>query len=129
MDSTTDKTGKCVPDAHGNCSRWCDHPRVAVPTHDAKGNPLTRDGHRIKAGLSPFPRHKGQWLVYIEPDHTDMAYPWEPLCDWNDGSEWTTGYPCPLRLGHTSSHAGGHTGIGVRTSSVFSYPTCYSEER
>jgi hypothetical protein len=117
---------KHVPDAHGNCSRWCDH-MSAVPTHNRDGKPLTHDGHVIRAGLSPF--HEGQWDVYIEPNHTDMAHEWEPSCGWHDGTEWRAQNPCPLRVDHTSSHAGGHYAVRVVVTSTYSFPTCYSEER
>jgi len=49
-----DSKNKCVKDAHGNCSRWCDHPEgkgKKVP--DEQVGTLTRGG-KIKYGGGEF---------------------------------------------------------------------------
>jgi len=74
-----------------------------VPTHDAKGNPLTRDGHVIQVGLSPFSEDK--WVVYIYPNHTDMRHSWEPACPGVQTENSWEQVQCDLRVGHNSSHA------------------------
>lgn len=107
---------KHVPDAHGNCSRWCDHTmqNPNVPTHDENGNPLTRDGHVISA---QFPWvGQDQWVVFIYPNHTDMRHPWEPACGYTDAFTKTT--PCDLRVNHESGHA---YGSYVNNRSTLSY--------
>lgn len=86
---------------------------MPVPTHDLEGRPLTRDGHVINAGVSPF--RDGEWLVYIYPNHTDMAHSWEAQCGW--ASRY--GAPCVLRPAHRSSHA---NDVRVSPRSTYSYP-------